>query len=254
MINLVIWWTCIFFEALIVIRGFQTRAILRFPFFHLYVGGMLVCDGLLYFVYRFIPQSYPRLSWNLGLLVILLGCGILLEIFGHALVPYPGAERFARTAGLLIFVAIFATLSVCLLLNPRILQSRFMNTTLERNLVTVQAIFLACLIQVIQYYRIRLDRNILGIALGYGLCLGTTLPMLALEIYGKGWFTRVWVVLQPAAYLVFLMVWVYSLWGYQDQHERTAETAVASDYGRFAMVTRDGIAAMGSDIGKAARS
>jgi hypothetical protein len=251
MITVAIWWSCILLELLILFRGMQTGAVVRLPFFHLYVGGMFVCDAFLYYVYRFTPASYPRLSWNCGLLVLLLACGILLEIFRHALLPYPGAERFARLTGFAVFLVIFAAVGVGSVVRPDLFQSRLMNTNLERNLLIIQAIFFCCLIQILRYFRITLDRNLLGIAIGYGVCLGLTLPMLSLEMYAGHRFSGAWMLLQPLAYLVSLLVWTVALWHCEGKSSDSREDALAADYESFVTLTRDSIEVMRANIGKA---
>jgi hypothetical protein len=253
MITTVIWWACIAVEACILARGLKTDALSRFPFFYLYVASLFLADGSLYFVHLFQPSLYFRLNWDAGLLNLLLACGILLEIFRHVLLPYPGAERLARLTGLGIFGALFSVIGACVIVAPHVFQSRLMNTNLERNLTAVQAIFLACLLGIIVYYRIHLARDLMGMSVGYGLCLGLTLATLAVRIYAGPSFNVAWIYIQPFSYLLCLSIWNYTLWQPEPNPvpERVFKTGL--DYDTFATATRGTVHAVRTSIGKAGR-
>ncbi len=255
MLTVGIWWVCILVELAIIARGLQSKTVTKFPFFYLYIASLFFSDCPLYFVYVFDPKSYAHLNWNAGLLNLVLGSGVLLEIFRHALLPYPGAERFARITGVVVFLIIFSVLLAGLVLDPGVFQTPLlMNNSLERNLLAVQGIFLCCLIAIIRYYKIALSRNVLGIALGYGLCTGLTLAAVSIRLYAGAAFNSTWVLLQPLSYLLSLLLWAGAMWYYQPEVPHTAGVALGlSDYDSFVTATRGTIEAMRSNLGKAAR-
>ena len=116
MLSVLIWWACILLESLILLRGWRERTLAKYPFFYLYMASLFLSDGPLYVVYRLNPAIYPQWNWAAGFLNIVLGCGILLEVFRHVLAPYPGAEKLARTAGLAIFGVVFCSATIYLLI------------------------------------------------------------------------------------------------------------------------------------------
>lgn len=253
MISALIWWACIVAEAAILVRAFRAGMLGKFPFFYLYIASLLFTDVPLYFVYVFDRGAYPYLNWDAGLLNLVLGCGILLEVFRHGLLPYPGAERFARIAGLSVFLVIFGVLVICLAAFPGIFQSSLMNNSLERNLLAVQGIFLCCLMAIIRYYRIVLSKNIRGMILGYGLCIGLTLSAIAVRLYAGTLFNAAWLYIQPLSYFLCLLLWARSLWRYEPVPALRFEAPLIPDYEAFATTTKGTMEAMRSNLGRAAR-
>ena len=252
-LTLVIWWSAILLESLILVRGFQQKALSKYPFFYLYIASLLFSDGPLYFVFFSHPQAYPKWNWNAGFINIILGCGILLEIFKHVLSPYPGAERFARISTIVIFVVIFSFGAGYLLFAPNTFESRLMSR-LERDLLAVQAVFLGSLVAVICYYAIAMGRNLQGMVVGYGLCIGTTLMMLAVRNFTGQELNSVWVLIQPLTYVVCLAIWAATLWRYEARAGFTAVSVTESDYESVAAATKDALGTMRSHLGRAARS
>jgi len=248
MLTVVIWWVGVFFEALILIRGLRGRTLAKYPFFYLYIASLFVSDGALYVLYLVSPTSYPRWNWNAGLLNILLGCGILLETFRHVLLPYPGAEKFARRAGLVVFALIFSFLTIALLVAPDMFHSRLMNTHLERNLLAVQAIFLLCVVAVIRYYGIALGKNLRGMILGYGLCIGVTLMAFSVRFYAGPSFNRIWIYLQPLSYLFSLWIWTGAMWRFYPSPLSDPAVPLESSYESFVLGTKGMMGAMRSRL------
>lgn len=251
-LTLVIWWSAILLESLILVRGFQQGALSQYPFFYLYIASLLFSDGPLYIVFVTHPAAYPKWNWNAGFINIILGCGILLEIFKHVLTPYPGAEKFARVSTVVIFVVIFSFGVGYLLFAPNTFESRLMSR-LERDLLAVQAVFLGSLVAVICYYAIGMGRNLRGMVVGYGLCIGTTLMMLAVRNFVGRELNSVWMLVQPLTYAICLMIWGVTLWRYEPGASMTAST-IEADYEFVAAGTKDALGTMRSQLGRAARS
>lgn len=253
LLTTLIWWASIGLEGLILLRGWRGRTLAKYPFFYLYIASLFLSDGPLYFVYLAHPATYARWNWNAGLLNILLGCGILLETFRHVLLPYPGAERFARTAGLTVFGLIFSFVAGAVWIAPAAFRSPLMNTHLERNLLAVQAIFLLCVVIVIRYYGISLGRNLRGMILGYGLCDGATLMAFAIRFYAGRSFNATWIYLQPASYLLSLCVWTGAMWRYYPNPTADPVVHLESSYESFVLATRSAMGAMRSRLARGTR-
>jgi hypothetical protein len=254
MFTLIIWCSGSVLELVILLRAVQQKTLVKYPFFYLYVASLFLADASLYLVSVFYPSAYTTWNWNAGFLNIILSAGILLEIFKHALTPYPGAERFARTSGLLIFALLFSFGIAYLMFAQGAVESRFtVARNLERNLLAVQAIFLGALVAVIFYYGIAMGKNLQGMILGYGLCVASTLITLAVRSYAGHSFNAAWIVIQPLCYWVSLFVWMVALWQYEPNPSPRFAADIARDYEAFALGTRARVEEMRENLGRAAR-
>lgn len=99
MLSLLIWWAGILLEGLVLLQGLRAKLVTRYSAFYLYILVMFLSDGLLYPLYRVDVQSYNKWSIFGGYITLFLGCGLILEIFRHALGHYAGAEKIAKMAG-----------------------------------------------------------------------------------------------------------------------------------------------------------
>ena len=80
MLSQLIWWSSIALEALLLIRGLQTRLVFRFPYFYSYVTFVLLSD-LLALPIRVTNPGYKYTFWSTELGGILFGCCLVLEIY-----------------------------------------------------------------------------------------------------------------------------------------------------------------------------
>ena len=252
MLSWTIWSLGIVLEGLILLRGLQGRFVSKYPFFYSYSGCVLFVSILTYFIYAENSASSGMWYWGAQLVSLIFGYGILLEIFNHVLSPYPGAERLARVAGFVVFGAIF-----CFSLAYPVIHSQWSPAgtmvELERNLRTVQAIFLCGLSCVISYYAIAIGKNMKGMIAGYGLYIATSLVSLALRSYAGIRFDEIWKVVQPLSYDVSLLVWVAALWSYQSNPVAERSIQLEADYEACVAKTRSLLGGMRSSLGKVAR-
>lgn len=241
-----------FMESLVLFRGFRGRLISKYPFFYAYISSVLVSDVVLYFIYALHGASYARWKWGFTFIDLIFGYGIILEIFKHVLSAYPGAERFARVMGLVIFGAIFCFVLAYPLWVPGTARSAS-TIDLQRDFWTVQAIFLFAIFGVVSYYRIPLGRNLKGMTFGYGLCLGATLMALAFRSYIGLPFTAAWVFIQPFSYDLSLAIWVIAMWAYHPNPVPDSTVRLEADYELFVSRTKGTLGAMRSHMAKAGR-
>ena len=226
-----IWLLGIFVDSLLVCRGLVTRLTRRYPFFYAYSGSVLIGS-----VAIMLPGVYPHGYWQYQLLTLVLGYGILLEILNHVLAPYPGASRFARISGLLAFAIV---LGFCAFYPvARAEWSAGIMIQFERNLRTIQAIFICGLLAIISYYRIAIGKNMKGMIAGYGLYVSTSLVSLALRSYAGMAFDEIWKVVQPLSYDVSLLVWMVALWSYSPEPVPEPAISLDADYEAFVARTK----------------
>jgi hypothetical protein len=252
-LSAIFWWIGTLLLAVIVSRFVWSKRPRTYPLFLTYLVGSLVGSLLLYAVSLRSPMSYPQWYWAIQFLTLILGCGIILEIFRHVLAPYPGAERFATTAGVVIFAAIFC---FTLFYSFVVLEGSPATTSfqLERDCRTIQSIFLIGILVVISHYQVAIGKNMKGMIAGYGLYVGMSLVRLAIRSYAGGPFATGWdVMVQQFAYDVSLVVWTASLWSYHPNPVPEPGIRLEADYEAFVAKTRGMMGAMRSHLAKAGR-
>lgn len=252
MLTLIIWLGGILVEFLILFRGVRTRTVKKFPFFYAYVVSVLCADLFLYILYTIKPSAYPVWSVRAELINLVFGYSIVLEIFRHVLARYPGAERFARVAGLCVFALILCFAVIYPAATSGSPGPSLKKLTIEIDFLTVQAIFLFGILGIIYYYGLDVGRNIRGMIIGYGIWLGASIITLALRSYIGSSFNAAWIFAQPFSYLISLILWLKALWNDAPAPVLTTN-ALETDYESFASITKGVILEMRSHLGRAAR-
>jgi hypothetical protein len=253
MLSLIIWWVAMSLEALLLIRAVYRRSVAKYPFFFLYLGSVLLSDVLLYYIYRAHPLLYSGWSRQAEVLNIVLGYGILLDIFGNVLSRYPGAERLARVSGLVVFAIIFAAALFYPLISPSTQNAHLRYSVLERDFLSVQAVFFMGILGIISYYRVDTGKNIRGMIAGYGFWLGTSVVMLGMGSYNAASFNGVRVFVQPFSYILSLVIWLIALWNYAPAPASLPVLAPNPDYDVLVTTTAGTLAKIRGDLGRASR-
>lgn len=238
-------------EAAILWRGMRSCTFRRYPYFYAYVTSTLT-SSILSVVYLIDRPSYNFWYWPIQLATLVFGCGVILEILRHVLSPYPGAERFARAAGLVAFGTVFLLAIVYLVfrLGP---SSAATGIELERNVRGVQTVFLVAVLMIIFHYGIPVGRNILGMIVGYGLYIAVSLVSRAVEAYAGTWLRLVWLYVQPLSFGASLVIWLSALWSYHPNPAPGPAIPLESDYVLLASRTRRALSTARSSLGKAVR-
>src|SRR5262249_45615568 len=104
MLSQLIWWSSILLEVLVLVRGLQTKLALRYPLFYGYVAFVLFFEDLAsYLIGHFIPGLYHYSYWVTEFVGLIIGCGVVFEIYRMGLQRFPGTARMARNALALVF-------------------------------------------------------------------------------------------------------------------------------------------------------
>lgn len=218
-----IWSSGVCLEAGLLFRGLYARLLGKYYLFYIYIlSGMIMAVALA------LPGLYPKYYWQMQMVTLVVGYGILLEVLNHVLAPYPGAERFARFSGILAF----AMICVLAFIGPRVMPHWSPGTVIEfeRDLRCVQALFIFGLLAVISYYGVPIGRNMKGMVLGYGLYIVTSLMSLAERSYAGPSFTRIWSVVQPLSFDASLTIWLVALWSYCPNPTPDSTIPLEQDY------------------------
>jgi hypothetical protein len=245
------WLIAVLFELLILWRGFACKMLAKYPFFYISLFMSFAGDLLVFAARRQSPDFYMRFYWSLQFITLFAACGIVLDIFRRVLSGYPGADRFARVTSVAVFVSVvcFSLIYPSISTSPTIAASVI---NFERDIRTVQAIFLFVILMIIIRYRIEPGRNVMGMMGGYGLYIFVSLMSLAIRAYAGRAFDQTWRFAQPLAYNMCLAIWAYSLWAYASGPAPDSRI-LESDYEALAAGTKGALGAMRGYLGRSMR-
>ena len=230
-------------EAMLLFRGLSGRFVSRYPNFYIYVLSLFLGDSLLYLAYVLRPTMYEKWVWYPGFLVLFLGWGIVLEMFRHVFSRYAGVERFARIGGFFVLAAMMLFAVIYPILSPSQSAAHQLYIELQRDFLTVQAVILLLLLQLIFHYRVRLGRNLKAMVFGYGQCVAVTLAAIALQAYIGQRFLGVCSMVLQLSYLASLVIWLVGLWSYCPDPTPEATIGSDEDYAALASRTKDMVGA-----------
>jgi hypothetical protein len=236
MIYLAAWFVGLVLLATLMVRALRAGFVSAYSLFYVYVCFVFLTSSFLLVAYLQKSRSYSSFYWPIEAIGALLGCGVVWEIYRGALGRFPGAARMARNALLLILAIVLSRVIANVLDRAAWWPSATM-IEVERDLRAAQAVVLIGLVLVLLLYRIPLGRNLWGMALGYGLLIGTNLITLALRAFFGQSFQTAWRYLQPISYLAVLATWCATLWSYHPAPQ-SATHKIENDYALLAAVTR----------------
>lgn len=250
MYSRIIWWLGPCLQALVLFRGFRGRTLSKYHFFHIYVASGCLGNIFLYAYYVWCRDygAYQKAYWIVQFATLMIGCGIVLEIFRHILSPYPGADKFASIIVLATFGAIFCFALTYQFLAPDWSTTKGSVVELERDVRTVQAIFLVVILAVVSYYRLPVGKNLHGMISGYGLYIVTSLFTLAIRAYAGPRFNTAWSVIQPFSFDFSLVIWLLALWSYAPGPAPDPSVPLGRDYDQLAARTRRALASVWSNL------
>jgi hypothetical protein len=233
-----LWFATIALEILLLVRGLRTKLFTKYPIFHTYVLFVLLQSVLRFSVYHWYPQWYLECYWYTEFISVLVGSGVLFEIYWRGLAPYPGTARLARNVLALVFTfAVGKALAGAM--RGHLWWPSQTTAELERNLRGVQAFAILGLVILVLAYSIPLGRNLRGIVLGYGLFIATRLVSLTALAYLGSVFYRLWMYSQQVFYLLVLCIWAVSLWTPSPQPGLAANLELTPSYKEAERETRD---------------
>lgn len=247
-----IWLTALVMEVVLIARAAQARFITRYPLFYTYMSAIFVRDVALFAIFHRFSSLYPRAYWYSQFVLVLLGCGVVWEIYRCALRQYPGVVRMAQNVIPFLFVLSFSRVIAKMWESPKWFPGA---TTLEteRDLRFVQAMLLAGLVTLSLYYAVPLGKNIRGIIVGFGFFLVTALIHLTARNNLGDAFQAAWQYIQPVTFLVSLVIWLLALWSYAPAPEVSRDSRLELGYQALLAGTRRRFSATRTRVAKAMR-
>jgi hypothetical protein len=250
MLSQAIWWSSIALETVLLVRGFRGRLASRYPFFYAYLAFVLFEDLSSLIVYRWNPKLYGYSYWATEFLGVVIGCGVVLEVYRIGLLQYPGAARMARNVLMFVFALASTKALVAASHDPKGWLD--VNTLqVEGTLRSVQGAFLVALVALFLFYSIPFQRGLRGILLGYGLFVAERVVALVfVSTEGRDF----WFYAYSASYLVALGIWLTHLWSYSAVPGEEPCSTLEVDYQRLASATLRRLQAARGQLAKAVRS
>jgi hypothetical protein len=250
-LTLIIWWTTIVLELVILIRAFKTGAFKEYPFFSIYLGCVLLSSASGYAVYKMRPGLYQYWYWTWEFVCVVAGYNVVLELVEKGLASHDGARKLFRNVGLWVFAVIVAFVAVQSML-LRHSNALISSVEVERDLRTAEAFLLAAIMGAIAYYHVPVGRNLKGIVVGYGLCVATVVIAHSIRSYVGASFQDFFSVVRSWSYLASLLIWTFALWSYEANPVSRLTGNSGSDYDVLAMKTREAVESVRGQLGKAA--
>jgi len=235
--NQILWWIGNAIEALILARSIKGKLYEKYPAFYFYLSTVLLIELLRFAAYTFQPSLHRLLYWYTEYLVAIIGYGVILEIYKHALKSSHGAGRIARIFLLGLLATVMLKVTANALANP-VWSPATTLAELERDLRVVQALLLLVIVALLAYYRVPVGRNLKGIAFGYGLYVCASVMSLAFGSLPAFALRPEWRYVQRIAYLAALFIWGSALWSYQPIPHPEIESEIERNYKILAGHTR----------------
>lgn len=243
-------------EVVILARVPRSLVFKTYPVFYFYIACVFAVSAGLYAMHAMAPANvvlYGHWYWRTQLGTLVIGYGVILEMSRQALAAYPGAERFVRSIALGIFLVVFLAVGAHLVVTGSWSLNALTNQ-LEKDLRVVEALFLASILGVLSYYRIRIGKNLMGLIAGMGIYVGASLVTLSLfELIGPR-FNAAWWIVPSGSYLLALAVWANALWSYSPNRSPSAGSLTQADYEALAVHTRNSLEALRCNLNGVVRS
>jgi hypothetical protein len=236
--TMAIWSVGTALEILLLVRAYQGNLFRRFPVFYTYLLFVAVDDLLRMAVYRWLPSDYFQFYWITQFLSLLVGSGIIFEIYRVALRCFPGAARMSRYLLFVVFAAVFAR-AIVVRSADFISWLASSSLMLERNLRIVQALAIVSLVALFLWYAIPFGRNLKGILVGYSLFIAASITQYVLWIHHWNPVTSFWSHAESVSYLLVLVIWVTMLWSFQPAPEEQHGARLETDYEFILSSTRN---------------
>lgn len=250
MLTQVIWWLTITLEAGILVRVAAKSLHKKFPIFCAYLAYVLLEEIARYISFHQWPTTYPYIYWDTQQVSVVVGCGVIFEIYRVGLREFRGTAMMARNALLFVFAMVFAK---ALVTSPGAWWSALTAVKLERDLRIVQSGALLALVVILLLYSIPLGRTLKGLTIGYGVFLVASVLELTLMIRLSAGPSALWAYLRSLSYLAVLLVWMVSLWSYHEAPKPARAITLDDDYKMLVASTRQKFQKTRLALGKVVR-
>jgi len=253
MFSTTLWLTVLALEGLLLLRGFQGNLVKHYPIFYLYLASITLRDVSLLTINYLWRDEYAYAYWYSEYVIVVLGCGVVWEVYKIALSRFPGATLMARNVLAFLFIFSVSRLLVKAWNSPNWIPGRTPLET-ERDLRIVQMALLLGLVPLLSYYAIPLRRSLKGIMYGFTGYVSMAVLHLTFGTYLRVSFPNVWPYVLSFVYLFVVLLWCGTLWSYAQAPEMEIDPRLEADYQALASATKKQLRAAHSHLLKAVRS
>jgi len=241
MLTQIVWWATIALETLLLVRSAQQRLAAKFPIFYFYLACVLSVDLLRFYCYTVHPGFYQELYWYTEFFSVVVGYGVIFEIYKRSLKNHPGVARLAQKVLLLVLIVTLAEVVAATFSSPSGSWA-YATAKLGRDLRYVEVTLWVVMLAVFSRYRIPAGRNLEGLILGYGFFIAVSVVKLVFVFQPGNRFAPFARKLPSAAYLITLAIWCGALWSSHPDPVPPEEDQIERDYKVLVTETRTTLA------------
>jgi hypothetical protein len=205
---LALWFAGLGFQSLLVMVLLVKRFWNKFPLFFAYSLFGLAGGGGLYFV-RSSPYMYFYAYWVIEGLGLVLGFGVIYEVFKRLLHPYPALKRLASITFQVAVVLLIALGCVAAYLQPSASKSSLGAGVLaaEEGTRIIEVGLLMFLFAFSTVFGLHWRQYTFGIALGLGLFVAVELIAVATRTRLGGTAAEITSVARSVAFTLSVLIW-----------------------------------------------
>ncbi len=200
--------------GLLLARAVREKLLPHFPFFYSYLAFALAGSLAVYSLFWLAPALHLRAFWWRYLVTVLAEFAVVVEISDHLFEPYPAIRGLGRLLVASVTVILFLLYVVPSLGSYP--SSRAFVLGFVKKASVLKAVALLTVLAAARRYRLRLGRNVSGMALGFCVYLGIGLANFAVaETDLARVYEPTFSLVAPLSFTVALVIWTVALWSYQ---------------------------------------
>jgi hypothetical protein len=250
--SILIWWSCVSIEVILLVRGALGGLLRKYPFFYAYIGCVLLREIVGLLSYRFGADVYAGLYWPGELVTITASYAVIVEIFRQSLNRNAVVARIAQS----LLIAVFAGALIYAasdLLHGKASSLPRTIAQLARDLRYMQGAPLLVMLWLFLRCRVLIERHLLGLTLGYSFWVGVNAMNLAIWLHPGNEYSSLLIKSQPITYLITLVIWCVTLWSSQPDPVPRPENPTAQTYEPLLGKTRAAFAALSASVTRTPR-
>ena len=213
-IQYAIFWLGMGLEFLILWRGVRLGLVRHYPYLYIYLASAFVRVVCLIPLREISSPFYPLAYWWSHALMSIFRFLILWEIFRQCFFLRKSIRAVASAIILLVLTGLFAAFLFDFGVATGLFSPRSFFPDFERRINLSQVAVLVAIMSMVQYYGIRLGRNMWGVSIGLGSYLALSIVNHALLEQISSYFP-LWQWTSSLSFVGLLGIWTWALWRYE---------------------------------------
>ena len=213
-IQYAIYWLGMGLEFLILWRGIRLGLVRLYPYLFMYLAIAFVRSVCLLPLRELSSPYYPVAYWWSHALLSIFRFMILWEVFRQSFSWRKNIRTMASAIILLVLSSLFAAFLFDFGVATGLFKPESFFPDFERRINFSQAAALVAMMSMVQYYGIRLGRNMWGVAIGLGIYIALSVVNHALLEQISSYFP-LWQWTSQLSFVGLLGIWTWALWQYE---------------------------------------